>query len=176
MGSRLLLGAMVIAGLGGCGPNPSSYADAGYAGQQANKVQQGVVVGVRGIAARHADNGSASATTVLDGLAGPAAQPASTDTAAFEYIVRKPTGALVSVTQRDKAPLGLGMKVLVIAGDQARVVPDGIVPADVAAKAARVSPTPEPGRSDQRADAAAGVVAADAVWQHNANLTTNPDK
>jgi outer membrane lipoprotein SlyB len=35
----------------------------------------------------------------------------------------------VSVTQRDPAPLALGQRVLVIAGAQARIVPDYVVPA-----------------------------------------------
>ncbi len=41
----------------------------------------------------------------------------------------RPNGDLVSVTQKDKTPLVLGQKVLVIAGTQARVVPDYTVPA-----------------------------------------------
>ena len=50
------------------------------------------------------------------------------DTSAFEYIVRKPNGDLLSVTQKDEVPLTLGQKVLVISGKQARVVPDYTVP------------------------------------------------
>ena len=42
--------------------------------------------------------------------------------------LRKPNGELVSVTQRDKVPLALGERVLVIAGPQARVVPDYTTP------------------------------------------------
>jgi len=38
--------------------------------------------------------------------------------------VRKPNGDLLSVTQREPVPIPLGQKVLVIAGNQARVVPD----------------------------------------------------
>ena len=56
---------------------------------------------------------------------------ATGDTTAFEYVVRKSNGELVSVTQKDKAPLPPGQKVLVIAGPQARIVPDYTVPAEV---------------------------------------------
>lgn len=159
---RLLISSLVLAGVSGCGPSYSPDTYASNAAQQANKVEQGVVVGVRdvavsasgtvgtvtgaaagGIAGSQAVGGPVSAFTALGGslvggLTGSAVEHATADTKAFEYIVRKPNGDLVSVTQKDKTPLALGQKVLVIAGVQARVVPDYTVPPSVkAAEAAK---------------------------------------
>jgi outer membrane lipoprotein SlyB len=50
-------------------------------------------------------------------------------------------GDLLSVTQRDELPLALGQKVLVIAGNQARVVPDYTVPMEPPPKPAEAPPT-----------------------------------
>ncbi len=149
---------LLLAILNGCGPNYSPDTYASNAVQQANKVEQGVIVGVRnvgvsaagtvgtvtgaaagGIAGAQAGAGPVSAFTSLGGalvggLAGSAVEHASADTAAFEYIVRKPNGDLVSVTQKDKMPLTIGTHVLVITGNQARIVQDYTVPADVLAK------------------------------------------
>ena len=146
---------LVLTALGGCGPNYSPDTYASNAVQQANKVEQGVVVGVRnvgvsasgttgtitgaaagGIAGSQAPVGPMGALTALGGslvggIAGATVEHATADTAAFEYIVRKQAGDLVSVTQKDKTPLALGQKVLVIAGNQARVVPDYTLPPDV---------------------------------------------
>ena len=117
---------LMLAGLFGCGPNYSPDTYASNAAQQANKVEQGVVVGVRtvavsaagtvgtvtgaaagGIAGSQAAAGPVSAFTALGGslvggIAGSTVEHATADTAAFEYIVRKPNGDLVSVTQKDK--------------------------------------------------------------------------
>jgi outer membrane lipoprotein SlyB len=160
---------MVLPVLSGCGPTYSPDTYASNAAQQANKAEQGIVVGVRevsisaagtvgtvtgaaagGIAGSEAPVGPMSAFTalggtVLGGLAGNATEHVVSDTKAFEYIVRKPNGDLVSVTQKDTVPLALGQKVLVIAGSQARVVPDYTVavqqPASVGPGA---SPTAKP--------------------------------
>jgi outer membrane lipoprotein SlyB len=145
---RTLCCVAVLAALAGCGRNYSPDTYASNAVQQANKAEQGLVVGVRevavsaagtvgtvtgaaagGIAGSEAVGGPVSAFTalggtVLGGLAGNAAEHVVGDTKAFEYIVRKSNGDLVSVTQKDTTPLALGQKVLVIAGNQARVVPD----------------------------------------------------
>ena len=145
---RFLVSALVLACLSGCGPSYSPNTYASDAAQKENKVEQGIVVGVRnvavsasgavgtvtgaaagGIAGSQVGVGPTSAFTALGGslvggLAGSAAEHVTSDTTAFEYIVRKTTGDLVSVTQKDKVPLTLGEKVLVIAGNQARVVPD----------------------------------------------------
>jgi outer membrane lipoprotein SlyB len=144
--------ALVLAGVSGCGPSYSPDTYASNAAQQANKVDQGVIVGVRnvavsaagtvgtvtgaaagGIAGSQVGVGPVSAFTSLGGalvggVGGSAVEHVTADTTAFEYIVRKPNGDLVSVTQRDKTPLALGQKVLVISGNQARVVPDYTVP------------------------------------------------
>ncbi len=158
MNWRLLAYGLFLAALSGCGPTYSPDTYASNAAQQAAKVEQGVIVGVRdvgisaagtvgtvtgaaagGIAGAQAGAGPISALTALGGslvggIAGSAVEHATEDTKAYEYIVRKPNGDLVSVTQKDKVPLVLGMKVLVIAGTQARVVPDYTVPPDVTAK------------------------------------------
>jgi len=151
---RHLICALVVAGLSGCGPNYSPDTYSTTAVQQANKVEQGVIVGVRnvdvsatgaagavtgaaagGIAGAQVGSGPISALSALGGslvggLAGTAVEHATADTSAFEYIVRKSGGDLVSVTQKDKTPLTLGLHVLVIAGNQARIVPDYTVPAE----------------------------------------------
>jgi outer membrane lipoprotein SlyB len=148
---RYLVSALVLAGLSGCGPSYSPDTYASNAAQQANKVDQGVIIGVRtvgvsaagtvgsvtgaaagGIAGSEVGGPisafSALGGSVVGGIAGSTVEHVTGDTAAYEYIVRKPNGDLVSVTQRDKTPLALGEKVLVIAGTQARVVPDYTVP------------------------------------------------
>ncbi|WP_428491481.1 hypothetical protein [Rhodopila sp.] len=152
MNLRIFVRIVALFGLSACAPtySPDSYAS--NAAQQANKVEQGVVVGLRpvavsaagtvgaltggaagGVAGSQVGVGPFSALAALGGslaggLAGSAAEHVTADTRAFEYIVRKPNGDLVSVTQNDKMPLVLGQKVLVIAGLQARVVPDYTVP------------------------------------------------
>jgi outer membrane lipoprotein SlyB len=147
-----LAAALLMSGLAGCGPSYSPDTYSAAAVQQANKVEQGVVVGVRnvgvsaagtvgtvtgaaagGIAGSQATASPISAFTALGGalvggIAGSAVEHSTADTTAFEYIVRKANGDLVSVTQKDKTPLALGQKVLVIAGNQARVVADYTVP------------------------------------------------
>lgn len=185
---RFSISALVLAGLSGCGPSYSPDTYATNAAQQANKVEQGIVVGVRtvgisaagtvgtvtgaaagGIAGSQAVAGPISAFTALGGslvggIAGSTVEHATADAVAFEYIVRKGNGELVSVTQKDKIPLALGQKVLVIAGNQARVVPDYTVPpsttatkATEAAEAARTDTAPAgikspdaPGATDVR--------------------------
>jgi outer membrane lipoprotein SlyB len=79
---------------------------------------------------------------MVGGLVGSAAERAAGDSFAHEYIVRRPDGALLSVTQRDPVPLALGQHVLVIAGAQARVIPDETVPPEPPADAARSAPAP----------------------------------
>jgi outer membrane lipoprotein SlyB len=167
---RSLLSATLLVGaLAACSPNlsPDTYATAAV--QQANKVEQGVVIGVRevkvdvagttgavtggaagGIAGSQVPGGSATAAfgalggTLVGGLIGSGVEKAAGATRAFEYVVRKPNGDLISVTQRDHVPLALGEKVLVIAGAQARIVPDYTVPVEPGAPAARTAETPAP--------------------------------
>ena len=148
MFARFTLCAALAASLAGCGPSYSPNTYASNAVQQANKVDQGVLVGVRpvdvsasgstgavvggaagGIAGSQVGSGVGSALgalggSLVGGIAGSAAEHVSGDSHAFEYIVRKPNGDLISVTQNDEVPLTVGQKVLVISGNQARVVPD----------------------------------------------------
>jgi len=146
---------LVIGGLlAGCAPDysPNTYSTAAV--QQANKVEQGVVAGVRvvdvlgqgtagalaggaagGIVGSQTSGGIGSAFgalggSLIGGLVGTTVERTTTDTKAFEYIVRKGNDELVSVTQKDEKPLVLGQRVLVIAGSQARIVPDYTVQLD----------------------------------------------
>lgn len=148
------LALSLLVPLAGCGP---SYSPNGYstgAMQQTAKVEQAVVVGVRRVrvtasgnvgAATGAAAGAALGAVVpgtdvartltgiggglIGGVIGSGIEHAGGDEGAFEYIVRKPNGDLLSVTQRDAVPLALGTAVLVITGPQARIVADYTVPA-----------------------------------------------
>lgn len=162
----LLVGSLV---LGGCTPNYSPDTYASGAVQQASKVEQGVIAGRRavaisaqgtagtatgaaagGIAGAQAPGGgvrtalTALGGSVVGGLVGAGVERATGDTTAFEYVVRKTGGEMVSVTQKDPQPLELGQKVLVIAGTQARIVPDYTVPAPVTVTTEPVVSTPLP--------------------------------
>jgi outer membrane lipoprotein SlyB len=156
-------GALIA--LPGCKPDYSPNTYASNAAQQAAKVDQGIVVGVRdvavsanttagavtggaagGIAGSQIGSGVTSAFGALGGavlgsVAGSAAEHVQGDTTAYEYIVRKTNGDLVSVTQKDIEPLKIGQRVLVIAGQQARIVPDYTVPV-AAANAAKPAEPP----------------------------------
>lgn len=143
----------MLVALAGCGSNYSPNTYSAAAVQQANKVERGVIVGVRpvGVSADSAVGtvtgaaaggivGSQAGTggpitalttlggTVVGGLVGTTVEHATGDTNAYEYIVHQKDGSLVSVTQKDKVPLEIGQTVLVIAGKQARIVPDYTVP------------------------------------------------
>lgn len=138
--------ALVVAG---CSPDFSPNTYNASAVQQANKVEQGVVAGVRDVDVKVSGNTGAAAGAAAGGIAGSqlpgssataalgvigggllgsllgsGVERATGDTKAYEYIVRKANNELVSVTQVDKVPLALGQRVLVIAGSQARIVPD----------------------------------------------------
>ena len=133
-----------------CGSKFSADEYSSRAVQQANPVQQGVIAGSRrvaiaaggeagaaaGAAAGGVLGGAAAAGNsvsgalgavggaLVGGVVGTAAERSGANTDAVEYLVRKDDGALVSVTQRDTVPIALGTRVLVITGNQARVVPD----------------------------------------------------
>ena len=154
--------------LAACGPDysPNTYSNAAV--QQAAKVDQGVVVGARRVGvtssgatgamaggAAGAALGAAAPTpgrvsttlgaiggSLIGGLVGAGAEKAVGETTAFEYIVRKPSGELISVTQKDDEQLAIGTRVLVIAGSQARIVPDYTVPPDSPAPASVPVPVP----------------------------------
>lgn len=143
--------------LAGCASgeySPNTYAS--NAVQYANKVEPGAIVGYRQVAI--SANGNIGAVTggaaggvlgseyggtplaavggtAVGALVGTALDHAAGDTTGWEYIVRKNNGDMLSVTQREKKPLELGQKVLVIIGPQARVVPDYSVPPEPVVKA-----------------------------------------
>lgn len=152
--------------LAACGPSYSPNTYSTTAMQQAAKVEQAVVVGVRPV--RVSASGTVGAATgvaaggvvgaavpgtdlgraltgigggLVGGVVGSGAERLGGDAKAFEYILRKPNGDLLSVTQRDTTPLALGDKVLVITGPQARVVRDYTAPevAGAGASSAAVS-------------------------------------
>src|SRR6185437_3063314 len=81
--------------------------------------------------------------TVLGGIVGSTVEHTTADTQGYEYIVRKTNGDLLSVTQKDATPLAIGAHVLIIAGNQARIVPDYTVTVEgeqPAAKSAETAP------------------------------------
>lgn len=150
-----LVSLCLAAGVVACAPTYSPDTYDARAVQQANKVDQGTVVGVRkigisangttgtavgaaagGIAGSQVGTGGALTAftalggTLLGGLVGNSVEHVQGDTEGYEYIVRKPNGDLLSVTQKDARPLTIGQKVLVIAGPQARVVVDYTVPVE----------------------------------------------
>jgi outer membrane lipoprotein SlyB len=153
----------VLALLSGCQANYSPDTYATRAVQQANKAEQGMLVGRRDV--NITAEGSTGAATgaaaggvlgaqapgggivsalggvggaLVGGLIGTTAEHVAGDSAAFEYIVRTTRDELIAITQRDTTPLAVGQRVLVITGTQARVVPDYTIeppatPADAAA-------------------------------------------
>jgi len=170
-----------------CGPSYSPDTYATNAAQQANKVEAGVIAGVRpvkisaqgavggvsgaaagGIAGSQVGAGPTSAFaaiggSVVGGLAGVAGEHLISDTNGFEYVVRKVNGDMVSVVQKDTKPLEVGQKVLVIAGPQARIVPDYTVPFDAPAKTAAKSGTQTPAPTTDAHPAADGAAPHPAV-------------
>lgn len=172
--------AVLLGLLAGCSSDYSPNTYHASAVQQANKVESGVIVGFRevkisasgtvgavsggaagGILGAQAGTSGMDAAlggvagTAVGGLLGTAIEHASGDTTGWEYIVRKLNGEMISVTQRESQPLPVGQKVLVIAGSQARIVPDYSVtlpgaekPKDAAQPAdAPVKETPKPAPS-----------------------------
>lgn len=169
-----LLASTSIA-LCGCAPDYSPDIYAANAMQQANKVEPGVVIGYRqveisaggtvgavsggaagGILGSEVDaSGVAKALstlggTVVGGIVGTTIEHAAGDTTGWEYIIRKPNGDLLSVTQREPSPIPVGQKVLVITGNQARVVADYSVALDPPA-----SDKDKTGAKDTKSSAAA---------------------
>ncbi len=146
--SPMLAAALLLAG---CKDDYSPDTYATRAVQQANRVEQGTLIGVRRVTIRpDGSTGAAAGATaggviggagaaptsgigaalgavggaLVGGIIGGTAERTTGETPATEYIVRKTNNELVSVTQRDERPLVLGMRVLVIGGNQARIVPD----------------------------------------------------
>jgi outer membrane lipoprotein SlyB len=155
--------------LAGCSPDYSPNTYSSNAVQQANKVDKGVIIGMRpvevaaggavGTATGAAAGGALGAQTpgggvtatlgaigggLVGGLIGSTVEHTSNDTKAFEYIVRKTGNELVSVTQKDATALSVGMHVLVIAGPQARIVPDYTLEPEPATATLVPPPSPPP--------------------------------
>jgi outer membrane lipoprotein SlyB len=149
------LPVVLLAAVAGCSPDYSPNTYASNAVQQANKVESAVVVGYRQVkisasgtvgavsggaaggllGAQAEPSGIVSALgtvggSVVGGLVGTTVEHVAGDTTGWEYIVRKANGDMLSVTQRQETPIPLGQKVLVITGNQARIVPDYSVAAD----------------------------------------------
>jgi outer membrane lipoprotein SlyB len=129
----------------GCASNYSPNTYASNAVQLANKVEVGKIVGFREVAisangtigtvtggaaggvlgSQYAESALAAVgATAVGFVVGNALDHAIGDTTGWEYIVRKANGDMISVTQRERTPLELGQKVLVIMGPQARVIAD----------------------------------------------------
>jgi outer membrane lipoprotein SlyB len=166
---RVVLIGLCLVG-SGCAPDfsPNTYSTSAV--QQAAKVEQGVVIGVRQVGVTVSGNvgaatgGAAGAIagsqlpgsnatsalgalggTLIGGVIGSSVERAAGDTEAFEYVVRTAKGDLVSVTQTDKTPLAVGQHVLVIAGPQARIVSDYTTsPIAVAPEPVKPAPVPAP--------------------------------
>lgn len=145
----LILSSVVLC-LAGCAADHSPDVYAANAVQQANKVEPAVVAGYRQVSI--SASGTVGAVTggavggilgsarsgatevgsalggvgggVIGSLLGSSLERVTGDTTGWEYIVRKANGELLSVTQREPKPLPVGQKVLVITGNQARIVPD----------------------------------------------------
>ncbi|WP_448203636.1 hypothetical protein [Azospirillum sp. sgz302134] len=180
----LILPAAALAGfVAGCTPTYSPNTYAASAAQQANKVERAVVIGFRQV--HISTNGTVGAVTggaaggvlgsqsgafglnsalgavggtALGGLIGTSIEHVTGDTDGWEYIVRKPDGELLSVTQKEERPLAVGQKVLVISGNQARIVADYSLatdpeppkePAKEKAKAEE-KPKPETAKADEK--------------------------
>ena len=142
--------AAIVAGLlAGCAPNYSPNTYAASATQQANKVERAVVIGFRQV--KISTNGTIGAVTggaaggvlgsqsgtfginsalgavggtAIGSLLGTSIEHVTGDTTGWEYIVRKPDGELLSLTQKEEKPIEIGQQVLVITGSQARIVAD----------------------------------------------------
>jgi outer membrane lipoprotein SlyB len=189
---RVLVAVAVLApwslALFGCGPSYSPDTYASNAAQQAAKVEAGVVAGVRpvqisaqgtvggvagaaagGVAGSQVGAGPTSAFaaiggSLVGGIAGVATEHLVGDTNGFEYIVRKANGDMISVAQKEAKPLWVGEKVLVIAGPQARVVPDYTVPFEEPPKTAAKPGAPaQPAAAEATHPAAAGGSASHAT-------------
>ena len=160
---------VALAAVTGCSPDYSPNTYNAAAVQQANKVDSAVVVGFRQVSisaagtvgavtggaaggilgAQVGPNSTASALGAVGGgivgsLLGTSIEHATADTTGWEYIVQKPNGDLLSVTQREPQPIPLGQKVLVIAGSQARIIPDFRTEKDLPKDAEKDKPAEKP--------------------------------
>src|SRR6185437_5268052 len=171
------LPVVLLAAVAGCNPDYSPNTYASNAVQQANKVESAVVVGYRQVkisasgtvgavsggaaggllGAQAEPTGIVSALgtiggTVVGGIVGNTVEHVAGDTTGWEYIVRKADGDMLSVTQREETPIPLGQKVLVITGNQARIVPDYSVAADPPAATGKEKASGNKDENKQKAD------------------------
>lgn len=171
---KLCLRVVLIAGLAGCASDYSPDTYSGAAVQQANKVEPGIVVGFRQVSI--SANGTVGAVTggaaggilgaqvgpggfnsalgtvggsAIGSILGSTVERFTGDTTGWEYIVRKPNGDLLSLTQREPKPLPVGQKVLVITGSQARIVPDYSVTPPEAGKSGSAPEAGKPGSAPE---------------------------
>ncbi len=147
--SRFRIVFVAVVALAGCGPDYSANTYNTAAVQQANKVERGVIVGLRdvqisskgttgavtgaavgAVAGSQAPGGGVGSAlgaiggTLIGGIVGSSVEQATGDQVAVEYVVEKPNHELISVTQKDEVKLPIGQRVLVITGPQARIVAD----------------------------------------------------
>jgi outer membrane lipoprotein SlyB len=146
---RSIIPGLTALMLAACAPDYSPDVYSAGAVQQANKVETGVVIGYRqvrisaagqigtvtggaagGVLGSQSDAAGVPSAlgvvggTLVGGIVGTTVEHFTADTTGWEYIVRKPNGELLSVAQREPNPIPIGQKVLVITGNQARIVPD----------------------------------------------------
>ncbi|MDE2230226.1 MAG: glycine zipper 2TM domain-containing protein [Alphaproteobacteria bacterium] len=168
----------VVFAVAGCAPAYSPNVYSGDAVQQANKVERGTVIGFRqveiqsdgtvGAVAGGAAGGvlgsqagddtvaralGAVGGAVVGGLVGTTVEHTTGDTTGWEYIVSETNGDLVSVTQRQPQPIAVGQHVLVIAGKQARIVPDYSIASAPSAASTANNKTAAPGTAPAAAAA-----------------------
>lgn len=154
--------AVLLLAIGGCAKeySPNVYSPGGM--QQANKVERAIVVNVRevdvndpslglgtgagaafgGIAGSQIGKGGGNAAAVLGGVLiggaiGWLIDQEANATTAYEYILEKRNGDLLTLAQKQEKPFVVGDHVFVLYGVQARVIPDTFG-ADKAAKKAPV--------------------------------------
>lgn len=183
--------AVPLLALGGCAGNtfsPNTYSS--NAVQLANKVEQGTIIGYRevkisangtvgtvtggavgGVLGAEYANSALVAVggTTIGGMLGNALEHAARDTTGWEYIIRKENGDMLSVTQREAAPLGLAQRVLVIMGPQARVVPDYSVPPEP-----KIAAAPVDEKKEEKKEAKVEPVKVEVVLSLPPGVTVQP--
>jgi len=135
--------------LSGCAKqySPDVYSPGGM--QQANKVEHAVIQNVRevdvndpslglgtaagaaagGIAGSQIGKGGGNAAAILGGVLiggaiGWLIEQDANSTTAYEYILEKQNGDLITLAQKQEQPFNVGDRVFILYGVQARVIPD----------------------------------------------------
>ncbi len=146
--SSTLVLLAVLSSVAGCRSySPNEYNPGGM--QQANKVDRAVVQSYReidvedpslglgtgagaaagGIAGSQIGQGSGNAAAVLGGVLiggglGYLIDREANATKAFEYILEKKDGDLITLAQKEDVPLAIGSRVFILYGTKARIIPD----------------------------------------------------